>query len=206
MIYGTPLVAWLRARPLRCCGVRLLLRFRGQRFAEINELRHGDGAPLSHSFTLPPHLNAIHVFGFPLQRHLSNDWARRAHARIAPLGPTDGGGIMPRDVARLGSRLSGLRAADHYLQPAWDVRAVVDQVLQEVGRLPSTATMAIPALLNDSPGIFVLDMLIRPPRAFPHLQISPRQKFSLRRWLIRQFWQMHPGHRWMLMVGDASCD
>ena len=38
MVTGTPLVQWLRERPLRCIGVRALLRWRRQRFADLEEL------------------------------------------------------------------------------------------------------------------------------------------------------------------------
>jgi hypothetical protein len=124
MVYGSPLVAWLRARPIRCMGVRLMLRLRGQRFADVDELRHD---PPTASFPLPPHIRAIHILGFPLREHLSDDWARRGHERLAPLGPSDGGGILLADALRLPGEVYPLWGADHYMR-----RADTDEMLRRV--------------------------------------------------------------------------
>jgi hypothetical protein len=140
IVSGTPLVAWLRARPIRCCGARLLLRLRRQRFAVVDELRRAPGAPLAAPLVLPPTLRAIHVAGFPLERHLGDAWARRGHARLAPLGPNDGGGILLADVARLPGDLYPVWGADHYLRPAnWDIRTLLLRILQEATRVPIAA-------------------------------------------------------------------
>jgi hypothetical protein len=131
IVTGTPLVAWLRARPLRCLGVRMLLACRGQPWAAIDELRSGPGAPLATPMTLPPGMRVIHVVGFPRVADLSNDWARRGHARLAPLGPNDGGGIMLRDVIDLPGEVYPVRHADHYLAPPWDIRPLLLRVLED---------------------------------------------------------------------------
>ncbi|HEU0038999.1 MAG TPA: hypothetical protein VFR76_06975, partial [Verrucomicrobiae bacterium] len=90
LLQGTPLVQWLRRRPLRWLGVHLLLWLRGQRYAVLEELRHEDDGPLNRWPELPPHLRVIHIVGFPLRRHLSHPFAPRAYERLAPLGPNDG--------------------------------------------------------------------------------------------------------------------
>ena len=144
MVTGTPLVAWLRDRPLRCLGVRLLLRLRGQRFAHIEELSCGERAPLRQPFTVPPHVRTIHVIGFPRVRHLSNDWARRGHARLAPLGPNDGGGILLRDVTTWPGHICPVWSADHYLRHSFDVDALLLSILREAAR-PQTETVAAPS-------------------------------------------------------------
>lgn len=131
---GTPLVDWLRARPLRRLGVRTLLRLRGQRFATVEELRCGSDAPLGRPLALPSGLRTIHVAGFPLHRHLSDDWARRGHARLAPLGPNDGGGALLADFARLPGDLYPVWGADHYLRPPWDVGPLLLRILLEAAR------------------------------------------------------------------------
>jgi len=137
IVTGTPLVAWLKARPLRCLGVRLLLRFRGQRFSDIEEIRHGPGAPLGGPMVLPTSLKAIHVIGFPLIKDLTNDLARRGHARLAPLGPNDGGGILLRDIARLPGLIYPVWGADHYLNPAGrNIRPLLLRILQ-AGAVPA---------------------------------------------------------------------
>ena len=132
IVTGTPLVAWLRARPIRCCGARLLLRLRRQRFTVVDELRRGPGSPLDKPLVLPRGMRAIHVNGFPLERHLGDAWARRGHARLAPLGPNDGGGILLADMTRLPGDVYPVWGADHYLRPAgWDIRPLLLRILRE---------------------------------------------------------------------------
>jgi len=145
IVTGTPLVGWLTARPLRCCGARLLLRIRRQRFAVVEELRRGCGSPMDRAMTIPPWMRVIHVNGFPLVRNLSDSWARRGHARLAALGPNDGGGILLADLARLRGELYPVWGADHYLQPSWDIRPLLLRILQEAASQKSRAPE--PALL-----------------------------------------------------------
>jgi hypothetical protein len=127
IITGTPLVDWLRARPLRCCGVRMLLRLRRQRFAVVDELRRSPLSPLHQPMTLPRGVRLFHVLGFPRTSHLSDAWAQRGHARLAPLGPNDGGGILLVDALRLPGHLYPAWGADHYLRPDW-----MDDVLLKI--------------------------------------------------------------------------
>ena len=134
IVMGTPLVEWLRARPLRCTGVRLLLRLRRQRFAVLDELRRGPGAPLDRPIVVPPGLRIVHVAAFPLQKYLGDAWARRGHARLAPLGPNDGGGILLIDVARLPGDLYPVWGADHYLRPSWDINPLLVNILLDAAR------------------------------------------------------------------------
>lgn len=119
MVNGTPLVDWLRARPLRCLGVRALLRLRGQSFAALTELRR---QPVMAPWpALPPRLKIMHVLGFAIRRHLSHPWATRGYQRLAPLGPNDGGGILLGDAVSLPGFVYPVWAADHYLQPQRDI-------------------------------------------------------------------------------------
>jgi hypothetical protein len=132
IILGTPLVAWLRARPLRCFGARILLRLRRQRFAVVDELGRGPTSRLARPLVLPSGMRVIHVAGFPLERHLSGAWARRGHARLSAMGPNDGGGILLGDVARLSGDIYPVWAADHYLKPvSWDIRPLLLRILLE---------------------------------------------------------------------------
>lgn len=143
IVTGTPLVAWLKARPLRCLGVRVLLRLRRQRFAQIEEMRHGPGSPLDTPLILPGSMRTIHVVGFPLARDLSNDWAKRGHARLSALGPNDGGGILLRDIVGLPGVVYPVWGADHYLNPSWNIRPLLLRILQAAARsMPEAATTA----------------------------------------------------------------
>lgn len=125
---GTPLVAWLQRQWLRQLGVRILLRLRGQRNSVVEELRHGPGSPLEKWPTIPPHLQIVHVIGFPLRRHLAHPWAARGYERIAQLGPNDGGGFLLNDVVNLPGTVFPVWGADHYLQPTWDATSLLRRV------------------------------------------------------------------------------
>lgn len=117
LTHGTPLVAWLRERPLRLIGVHLLLWMKRLRFSAVDELRRETNGPRDRDVVVPPHLRAIHVLGFPLRRHLAHPWAHRGYERLAPLGPNDGGGILLADATRLPGIVCAVWGADHYLQP-----------------------------------------------------------------------------------------
>lgn len=129
IVQGTPLIAWLRARPFRSSAFGLLLRLQGHRAAVLDELRRADDAPLATWPALPEHLSVVHVNGCPLRRHLRHRWAPRGYERLAPLGPNDGGGILLGDLTQLPGVICPIWGADHYLQPSWDatplLRAIV---------------------------------------------------------------------------------
>jgi hypothetical protein len=130
LVEGTPLIAWLRAQPLRRLGAKLLLRFRGHRYSVLEELRHDRNPLLAQWPPIPSQLRIIHVLAFPLRRHLTHPWAIRGYERLVPLGPNDGGGILLADAARLPGRVFPVWGADHYLQPAWDTRPLLESILR----------------------------------------------------------------------------
>jgi hypothetical protein len=134
LVKGTPLVAWLRARPWRYWAVRLLLRCRGQRWAHIEELRRDVDAPLARQVVIPQGMRVLYVAGFPRIADLSNDWARRGHTRLAPLGPNDGGGILLADLLDLPGEIYPVLGADHYLNPSWDIRPLLRRILLYAAR------------------------------------------------------------------------
>lgn len=137
---GTPLVKWLRSHRLRTIGVHLLLWSRGQRFAVVDQLCRYTG-PLVGQLGIPPHIRAIHVVGCPTRRHLRHPWANRGYDRIAPLGPTDGGGILLSDLSKLPGMVYPVWGADHYLQPDWDVLPLIRNILlhaAQSAKSPST--------------------------------------------------------------------
>lgn len=102
---GTPLIAWLRQRPLRRLGVSCWLWLHRQRYAVVEELRHESDGPLAVRPELPSRLKVIHVVGFPCRRHLAHPWAHRAYERLAtsqnptfPTGFQNWNGIVPVPV------------------------------------------------------------------------------------------------------------
>lgn len=129
IVQGTPLIAWLRARPFRSSAFRLLLRLQGHRAAVLDELRRADDAPLATWPTLPAHLRVVHVSGFPLRRHLRHHWAPRGYERLATLGPNDGGGILLGDLTQLPGVVCPIWGADHYLQPSWDATPLLRTIV-----------------------------------------------------------------------------
>lgn len=137
IVEGTPLVAWLRARPLRSAALGLLLRLQGNRAAVIDELRRAPSGPLARWPSLPPHLRLVHVNGCPLEHHLRHRWAPRGYARLAPLGPNDGGGILLGDLSRRPGIVCPIWGADHYLQPSWEATPLLRSIVVAALRLPS---------------------------------------------------------------------
>jgi hypothetical protein len=129
MVHGTPLVGWLRRRPLRWWAVRLLLWWRGHSAGPLEELCHRSNASLAGWPQIPAHLRLLHVYGIPLRRHLAHPWAARAYQRLSVFGPNDGGGILLGDLPRLPGVVCPVWGADHYLAPAWDLDAFLRRIV-----------------------------------------------------------------------------
>lgn len=149
LVLGTPLVDWLRRQWWRMPGVRLLLWWMGLRLAEVAELSHGAGGRLHEPPTLPPHVRAIHVIGFPCRKHLRHPWAGRGYERLLPLGPNDGGGILLGDVERLTGTVYPVWGVDHYLSPAWDFTPSLTSLLCHAA-VSQTAPTATPAIKSST--------------------------------------------------------
>ena len=129
LLQGTPLVTRIFASRRRTLWYRLLFRLRGFDFRGVGELAPGPAGRLDFDLRLPAHLQAIHVVGFPLARHMSNAFARRCFRRLKPLGPNDGS-ILLAEVFRLPGIVYPIWGADHYLRPAWgDISNVAVRVL-----------------------------------------------------------------------------
>lgn len=130
MVAGTPLVDWLRRRWLRWSGVRAWLWWKGHGMQAMTDLRRApDEPPASGWPGVPPHLRMVHVYGCPLQRHLVHPWATRAYARLSPLGPNDGGGILLSDLAGLPGIVYPVWGVDHYLTPRWDIVPLLRRII-----------------------------------------------------------------------------
>ena len=127
MTAGTPLVAWLRRRPLRWAAVRSILWWRGYSKSTLTELAADAATPWP---PMPSHLTLVRVVGFPLRRHLSHPWAFRGYDRLAPLGPNDGGGLLLVDAVAGPGLVYPVWGADHYLQPTtWDIGPLLSNIL-----------------------------------------------------------------------------
>ncbi len=124
VVRGTAVVDWLVRHRLNALGVRLLFAWKGYSYSALHELKRWPGI-LHGDIQLPAELLAIHVYGFPLIRHLSRPVARRGHRRLASLGPNDGGLSLLADLVGLPGRIYPVWGADHYLRPAWDFDGVL---------------------------------------------------------------------------------
>jgi hypothetical protein len=129
IVQGTPLVGWLKARPFRHFGFRLLLRLQGHGPSTIDELAWGEDAPLTSWPSLPAGMRLVHVYGFPMKRHLRHQWASRAYERLATLGPNDGGGVLLGDLNRIPGIVCPIWGADHYLTPVWDALPLLRDIV-----------------------------------------------------------------------------
>jgi len=130
MWWGSPLVGWLRARPIRSWFVRQMLRWNGQDFRVLEQLAYGPATPLAREVDLPEGVQLLHVAGYPLERHLCSRMARRGHRRLSAWGPNDAAGLLLADAGRLPGTVFPVWGADHYLRPAHeDHRQLVRRVL-----------------------------------------------------------------------------
>ncbi len=126
IVEGTPLIEWLRRRPVRWWSVRLWLWWCGHSARALDDLRYQPDAAWR---ALPAHLRVVHVCAFPRQRHLAHPWATRGYQRLAPLGPNDGGGILLGDLLKVPGIVCPIWGADHYLMPPWEVRPLLTNIV-----------------------------------------------------------------------------
>lgn len=136
LFQGTALVAWLRRQRLRSLLVRALCWWKGFEFATFADL---DRRPVG-ALRLPTNLRVVHVLGFPLRRHLRSPEARRAFARLEPLGPNDGGGNLLADLCDWPGVIYPIWGTDHYLRAEWDVDDLIARVLLAAARDRFAAT------------------------------------------------------------------
>jgi hypothetical protein len=127
LLQGTPLADWLLKSRLRKWWFRLLFWWKRYDYSAIRELGRGPDALLHDDLHLPEHMQAIHLVGFPLARHLTNGLARRGYRRLRHLGPNDAAGIVLADVCRWPGLVYPVWGADHYLRPG-------DQELRDLAR------------------------------------------------------------------------
>jgi hypothetical protein len=128
--FGTALAGWFLRRPLGRTLVRLLCRWHGYGYDVFVSLDRTSDV----TFRGPPHMNVVHVVGFPLARHLASPRSRRCRRRVAALGPDDGGGFLLGDVAQLPGVVVPVWGADHYLDPSWDMNPLLSRLLAFVAR------------------------------------------------------------------------
>jgi hypothetical protein len=152
ILHGTPLAGWCLRRGFRRLLVQWLCWYRGLDFAILRELDHHAGSRLAAELVLPSWLKVVHVVGLPLSCHLRSRSSRRAHRRLAALGPNDGGGILLGDLCRLPGLIYPVWGTDHYLEPAWDLRPLIHRVLhaalgkpQEQGAVMSWQSQVVEA-------------------------------------------------------------
>ena len=133
ILEGSPMVNWLLESKVRQAFYRSLFWWRGYDFEVLRQLRHGPDGLLSFPLTLPEHLHAVHLIGFPLVEHLSNRLARKCHARLSPLGPNDGA-VMLADLLPLPGQIYPVWGGDHYLRPSWQLRRLARALLVHLGQ------------------------------------------------------------------------
>ncbi len=138
IVQGTALADWLLGQWWRSLMIRAFAWWRRYSFDVLHEIKRDGNPRLAHAFDWPCHLRVFHVIGFPLKRHMENPWAKRAHRRLEPWGPSDGGGILLADAARWPGTIIPLWGVDHYLrQDSCDVAALVLRMLSKSWRQDS---------------------------------------------------------------------
>jgi hypothetical protein len=129
ILQGTPLAGWFLHRWYRRLFVRLMAGYHGFEVSLFRELDRQPASPLAQDWSAPDWLRIVHVVGFPLSCHLRDRRARRGHRRLAAFGPNDGGGILLGDLCRLSGLIYPVWGADHYLEPGWDLRPLLQRIL-----------------------------------------------------------------------------
>jgi hypothetical protein len=129
VLAGSPLIDWVRDRPVLDWLNWLIFRSRGQNYRCFTELARGAGGGLGFDFRVPDHLEVIHVIGFPLGRHATTRYAKNWHARFAAHGPNDGI-LLHEDVLKYPGRILPLWGADHYASDRWDFRFLAAGILR----------------------------------------------------------------------------
>jgi hypothetical protein len=139
LFLGTPLIGWLRGHRIRSGLVRLLFWWKGHAFRAIDDIDKRSCPPWPEAIDAVPHVEAIHVAGFPLERHLSDPLLRRGYRRLAPLGPNDGA-VLLEDTFFLPGRVYPVWGADHYLRPPGrDMCRLVGAMLSHLGSVTKEA-------------------------------------------------------------------
>jgi hypothetical protein len=137
LFLGTPLIEWLRTQRVRRLLIRLYFWWSGYTYSALDEISKSSCPPWPAALEHVPHLDVIHLVGFPLERHLTTPLIRRGYRRLSPLGPNDGT-ILLEDVLALPGRVYPIWGADHYLQPTGrDMSEVIAAVLNELARCAS---------------------------------------------------------------------
>jgi hypothetical protein len=113
---GTPIIDWLRCHPLRAFTTRLLLWWLNHPLAALEDISRDACPGWPEACAGVPHLQVIHVVGFPLQQHLTVPLSRRGYRRLSPLGPNDSV-ILLGDALSLPGLVYPVWGADHYLKP-----------------------------------------------------------------------------------------
>ncbi len=126
---GTPLIEWVRDRPIVDWLNRLsfLLRRRDYRF--FTELERRKGGLLDFPLTIPKHLRVVHIAAVPLQRHARTRYARFSRHCFSKWGPNDGA-LMLEDLIGVPGEILPIWGVDHYCGPRWDFPALTNVILR----------------------------------------------------------------------------
>jgi hypothetical protein len=128
---GSPMVAWLLERSWATLIYRFLFWKRGRNFQFIRDLDRRAGGPLDFEVRLPPHMRAVHIAGFPLQRHLRGKRAAAWHKRLATWGPNDGAAILA-DACRLPGSVIPVWGANHFSKDRLNLPVLVGRALESI--------------------------------------------------------------------------
>jgi len=129
ILAGSPLINWVRARPLLNWLNWCIFRWHGRNYQCFTELARCTGGSLDFDLHVPRHLEIIHVIGFPLSRHATTRYAKNWHKRFAVHGPNDGVMLL-EDVLEYPGRILPLWGADHYASDRWDFRFLAKGILR----------------------------------------------------------------------------
>jgi hypothetical protein len=126
---GSSIVTWILSRRIPRLIARAIFWWHGREMQFLHDLHRTSEGALDFPLSLPSHLRAIHVIGFPLRNHLSTPRARTWHHRLSNEGPNDGAAML-FDACQLPGVVYPVWGADHYAVDRVDWHEFTQRALQ----------------------------------------------------------------------------
>ncbi len=126
---GTPLIEWVRSRPIVDWLNRLSFQLRRRDYRFFTELQRSEGGLLDFPLVLPKHLRAVHITAVPMQRHARTRYAKFSQSCFSKWGPNDGA-LLLEDLVGLPGDILPIWGVDHYCGPRWDFKALLNVILR----------------------------------------------------------------------------
>lgn len=134
LLYGSPIVNAIHARPLWRLFISGLLRMKGYRYTDLSTLMWNSAHSPSWNKVGALSIPVIHVQSVPHYEDLSSPLAIRAVKRALPYGVSDGGGVLLSDLNRYDGSFVLVEKRDHYFRDI-PMEALLRRILYWIERV-----------------------------------------------------------------------